>query len=103
MFQRLLPFWEGVVRRRATLEHFAYLEKSQWLSVDERRAHDDRALQQLLLHAATNVPYYRELFRTQGIHPRDIRSRKDLVALPLLTREIVSERYEDLVDPAHRG
>ena len=103
MFQKLLPFWEGVVRRRATLEHLAYLEKSQWLSADERQKDDERALQSLLSHAATNVPYYRELFRAEHIDPRDIRSRADLAAIPLLTREIVRERYDDLVDPAHRG
>jgi phenylacetate-CoA ligase len=102
-FQRLLPIWEGVVRRRSTLEHLAYLERSQWLSADERARDDDLALQRLLTHAATNVPYYRELFRSRRIDPREIRTRADLAELPLLTREIVRERYDDLVDPAHRG
>jgi phenylacetate-CoA ligase len=103
LFQKALPFWEGVVRRRATLEHLEYLERSQWMSAEERRVQSDRALQRLVLHAATNVPYYRELFRTRGIDPRSIRTRGDLEVVPLLTREIVRERYEDLVDPAHRG
>jgi phenylacetate-CoA ligase len=102
-FRMVLPFWEGVVRRRSTLEHLAYLEKSQWLSADERRRDDDLALRRLIAHAATNVPYYRELFRAERIDPRDIRSRDDLASIPLLTREIVRERYEDLVDPGHRG
>jgi phenylacetate-CoA ligase len=102
-FQAVLPLWEGMVRRRSTLEHLAYLEKSQWMSVDERRHHSERALQRLVAHAATNVPYYRDLFRSERIDPRDIRSRDDLAAIPVLTREIVGERYEDLVDPAHRG
>jgi phenylacetate-CoA ligase len=102
-FQRLLPIWERVVRRRATLEHLAYLEASQWQSSEERREEENRAIERLVQHAATNVPYYRELFRAHGLDPRDIRTRADLAQLPLLTREIVRERYDDLVDPAQRG
>ena len=102
-FQSVLPFWERVVRRRATLEHLDYLEKSQWFSPEERERDVERALRRLVLHAATNVPYYREVFRKHGIDPRAVRSRADLAELPLLTRDIVRERYEDLVDPAHRG
>lgn len=103
VFQRVLPFWEGVVRRRATLQHLDYLERSQWLSADERRVHCDRAVERLVLHAATHVPYYRELFRAHRLDPRSIRTREDLAIVPLLTREIVRERYDDLVDPSHRG
>ncbi|HEX2880635.1 MAG TPA: hypothetical protein VHO25_13980 [Polyangiaceae bacterium] len=99
----LLPVWERAIRRRDTLRHLAYLEKSQWCSAAERDRLQLDALTGLLRHAAGNVPYYRELFRSQGIDPREIRSRADLAALPVLTREIVSERYEDLIDPAHRG
>jgi phenylacetate-CoA ligase len=102
-FGRVLPVWENVVRRRDTLEHLAYLEASQWLSDDERSEQQNHALRALVTHAGTHVPYYRELFRSLGLDPRDIRTRADLTALPLLTREIVSSRYDDLVDPAHRG
>lgn len=103
VFQILLPLWEKVVRRRATLDHLGYLEKSQWLCAEERQRETDRSLQQLIVRAATSVPYYREVFRVHGLDPRDIRTRADLAYLPLLTREIVRERYEDLVDPAFRG
>jgi phenylacetate-CoA ligase len=101
-FGALFPFWEGVVRRRATLEHLAYLEASQWQSPEEREAEGSHALGKLLAHAAANVPYYRELFRKHHLDPRDVRTRADLAVLPLLTREIVRERYDDLIDPAHR-
>ncbi len=102
-FQLLLPLWERVVRRRATLDHLGYLEKSQWLCAEERERETNRALQELVCRAATSVPYYREVFRVLRLDPRDIRTRADLAVLPLLTREIVRERYEDLVDPAYRG
>src|SRR5260221_6510811 len=104
VFQNLLlPVWERGVRRRDTLEHLAYLEESQWLSREELERRETKALIELLSYAGANVPYYRELFAKLRFDPRGLRSRADLAELPLLTREIVRERYEDLVDPAHRG
>jgi phenylacetate-CoA ligase len=98
-----LPAWERLIRRRDTMRHLAFLEKSQWLSDEERRQVDLAALKRLLGYAGAHVPYYRELFRAVRFDPRAVESREDLAALPLLTREIVRERYDDLVDPAHRG
>ncbi|HWZ87481.1 MAG TPA: hypothetical protein VNW92_01490, partial [Polyangiaceae bacterium] len=99
----LFPFWERVVRGRGTLQHLAYLQKSQWLVREEREHEESNALKKLLCYAGQNVPFYRELFRTHRFDPRGVGSVADLAGLPLLTREIVRERYEDLVDPSHRG
>jgi phenylacetate-CoA ligase len=99
----LLPLWERGVRGRSTLEHLQHLELSQWLSREEVERAATQDLIRLLSYAGANVPYYRELFRAQRFDPRAIESRADLAELPLLTREIVQERYDDLVDPAHRG
>jgi phenylacetate-CoA ligase len=99
----LLPAWERVIRRRDTLNHLAYLNQSQWFAPEERAREDVAALRRLLTYAGEHVPYYREAFRAARFDPRDVTSRADLSELPLLTRDIVRERYADLVDPAHRG
>ncbi|HXK16289.1 MAG TPA: hypothetical protein VNG33_00695 [Polyangiaceae bacterium] len=99
----LLPAWERGVRGRETLSYLDQLEQTQWFSREELDALETHALVQLLDYAGSNVPYYRELFRKFRFDPRGVRSRADLAELPLLTREIVRERYADLVDPAHRG
>jgi phenylacetate-CoA ligase len=99
----LLPAWERLVRRRETLTYLAELDQSQWLSAEERAEQDIDALRSLLSYAGRNVPYYKEAFRAARFDPRGVTSRKDLLELPLLTREIIRERYDDLVDPAHRG
>src|SRR3954470_20941338 len=104
VFQALLmPVWERGVRGRDTLTHLASLERSQWFSREELNRLETQSLIELLSYAGTNVPYYRELFQKERFDPRGLRSRADLAALPLLTREIVRERYDDLVDPRHRG
>jgi len=99
----LMPSWERVVKRRDTLQHLAYLNESQWLCTEERARRELAALKRLLSYAKEHVPYYRELFRKARFDPLAMTSRRDLEALPVLTRQIIRERYDDLVDPAHRG
>src|SRR6185503_19426359 len=60
-------------------------------------------LRNLLAYAQSNVPYYRQLFAKLGFDARDVKRREDLAAFPVLTKDIIRERYEDLIDPAHRG
>lgn len=99
----LMPGWERVVRRRDTLEHLAYLNRSQWWGPEELERRSVLALRRLLRHAGRYVPYYKDLFREHDFDPRGVKSRSDLEALPVLTRDIVRERYDDLVDPAYRA
>ncbi|MCW5832293.1 MAG: phenylacetate--CoA ligase family protein [Labilithrix sp.] len=80
----LLPFWEGVVRRRPTLSRLRVLEQTQWYSLDALLAMQLEALRGLLAHARRNVPYYRERLRDVDVDA--IREPADLLRVPLLTR-----------------
>jgi phenylacetate-CoA ligase len=99
----LSPAWERFVKRRPTRRHLDILERTQWLSKDEIESFQLRELRALLAHAQANVPYYRELFARLRFDARDVTRREDLASLPLLTKDIIRERYHDLVSPAHRG
>jgi phenylacetate-CoA ligase len=88
------------VRRRPIRDHVAVLQATQWLPREELERVQLASLHVLLAHAGRHVPYWRELFDRLGFDPRDVRKASDLAALPVLTREIIHERYEDLVDPA---
>jgi len=96
----LWPTWERFARGRTTARHLGFLEKMQWRSPEEIERYQLGALRMLLAHAGSHVPYWRETFRRLGFDPRDVVRREDLAALPILTREIVRERYRELVDPA---
>lgn len=52
----------------------------------ERR---DAAIRRMVHYAAQNVPYYRDLFRREGLNPARIRSFEDLQRLPLLRKDDV--------------
>jgi phenylacetate-CoA ligase len=82
----LLPAWEGVVRRRPTLDIHAKLLRSEWHSLDELRAFQERELRRLVRHAALYVPHYRDAFQRLGIGPEDVQRLDQLALLPLLTR-----------------
>jgi phenylacetate-CoA ligase len=97
------PTWQRLVHRRPIAAHLDLLEATQWLSADEMERVQVSELRALLAHAGANVPYWRELFARLGFDARDVRTRDDLAALPILTREIVRERHDDLIDPARRG
>jgi phenylacetate-CoA ligase len=79
------------------------LQRTQWLDADVLARLQAEDLRDLLVYAGSNVPYYKELFGQARFDPRAVTSRDNLAELPLLTRDIVRERYDALVDPAHRG
>lgn len=50
-------------------------------------AYQDAALRRLVAHAYENVPYYRELFDRNRLHPRHIRGIKDLGLIPISSKQ----------------
>lgn len=54
-------------------------------------------LRRMLKHCATNVPYYRRVFRRLGFDPERIRDISDLRALPLLDKETVRANIKELL------
>jgi phenylacetate-CoA ligase len=85
------------LRKSRGLKRLAEIEKTPFLSKPEVEAMQLRDLQKLLAHAETRVPYYRELFRKLKITSRDFQTLRDLERLPVLTKDIVRERQNDLI------
>lgn len=72
------------------------LEASQWWDVEKMRAWQDERLRTVVRHADEHVPYYRELFRHHGIDAQKFRGQEDLHRIPVLTRETIKRRPEEL-------
>lgn len=77
--------------------YYHLLQESQWWDQRSLKEYQLRELGKLLRHACENVPYYREVFEERGLKPDDIKDLTDLKALPYLTKEIVKERFNDLI------
>jgi phenylacetate-coenzyme A ligase PaaK-like adenylate-forming protein len=52
-------------------------------------ARRDARVRELVRYAAETVPFYRDVFRSAGIRPEDIRTADDLFLLPVVDRDVV--------------
>jgi phenylacetate-CoA ligase len=88
LYKRVLfPAWEGLIRRRPTLPTLRSIEKTQWQPLDQLVAQQLRDVRSLVSHAIANVPHYKARFEEAGVDPHEIRTMKDLLRVPFLTRE----------------
>jgi phenylacetate-CoA ligase len=62
------------------------MRKVQWSTTEVLLARSEERLGLLLMHAAANVPYYRELYRQLGLKPDDLRTITDLQTLPIFRK-----------------
>ncbi len=81
------PFW---IRRRQ-------LARTQWLDAKALEKLQLRLLQRLLRHCYATVPFYRRRMDDAGIRPDDVRSREDVQALPVLTKQQVLDAGGDIL------
>ncbi len=63
----------------------------------------DSQIRNIVRYAAQSVPYYQELFRTNRIDYRDIRTAGDLNYLPLITKEMVRDDPDLFVSRSNYG
>ena len=57
----------------------------------------NRKLRKLVRHCYENVPFYTKLFDHLGLKPEDIQNPNDLKKLPILTKQIIRDNYNDLL------
>jgi phenylacetate-CoA ligase len=91
LFQRVLyPGLQSGLKRRPTLLYLRELERTQWCSLDELHALQEREFLRLFAHVLKNVPYAQQRYRAAGIGAGDVKRLEDLQKLPLLTRDEAS-------------
>ncbi len=83
--------------RREFDERMATLVRLEEAGADEVRKWQIEKLRSLLHHAYGATPLYRQRFDERGIRPDDIQSPDDLRHVPILTREDIHARFDDLV------
>lgn len=100
MNQELAEFYHNTVNRLRgwdTKYALSQLEKTQWQApaiVGELRL---KLLKKLLFHANAHVPYYRIMWSEMGFVPDSIASEKDLLNIPITTKETLRENYNYLL------
>jgi len=71
------------------------LVQNQRRPYDELKRDQEKQLRHMISFAYENVPYYRNLFKGLGLLPKDIRTIEDLEKVPILTKDIIKEHWEE--------
>jgi phenylacetate-CoA ligase len=96
LYSAIRLFSQGGFQRQGNLKE---LEHTQWLSRAELETLQFRKIQRVIRYAFEHVPYYRDRYTQEDIHPEDIKSYKDFQALPFLTKDDINNHLDDLVSP----
>lgn len=75
-----------------------FLEKTQNYTPEQIQELQWARLTTILKHAAENIPYYRN-----RISPDEIKSYKDFLNIPLLTKKDVQMNRNAIINPNHKG
>ena len=71
------------------------VRQSQWSPYSELKKNQEKQLQQLINFAYANIPYYHKLFNNLKLAPSDIKTIEDLEKLPILTKSIIKQNWDD--------
>lgn len=75
---------------------YNFYRKSQFRTREQIENFQDEKLKQLILHAGTYVPYYRELFKKIGLNIDKFRGRIDMKKIPYLDKQTVRTNIDEL-------
>jgi len=95
------PAWD-LYDRSARLKTLRELRRTQWDTPEVVRARQETALRTMVAHAASTCAFYRERFAAAGLDPRAVRCLDDLAALPIVTKDDIRQRLDDLISSRHR-
>jgi len=85
------------LKRPNVLKYYNDYKDNSWRPFEELKAQQDMALRDLVDFAYRNVPYYTKLFRKLRLKPNDIKSTNDLQKLPILSKHIIKENWQDFL------
>lgn len=88
-------FARGTHIRKAT----KFLMTSDFWSREQLDAFRLQKLQRLLSYSYENIPYYRRLFTSNHFNPKDIQTLSDITTIPILTKDMVRQYFEDFKSP----
>ena len=72
------------------------LKNTEYMSLEDLHKFQFEKLKMILNYSYQHVPYYKECFDKLGLKPQDIKKLEDISLLPVLTKDILKERFSDL-------
>lgn len=72
---------------------YKQLLKTQWLPKKEIQDLQEKKLRSIIKYAYQNVYFYHKIMHENEIHYSDIKEKKDLTKLPIITKDVVRKHY----------
>jgi len=95
MFRRLLLILAYSSWDKNFYPTYKRLVENQWKSYDELKKEQEKKLRNMINFCYKEVPYHHKLFKELKLSPDDIKIIEDLEKLPILTKEIIKQNWED--------
>jgi phenylacetate-CoA ligase len=93
----IYPIYEiKLPQDKRLIPYLKLLKKTQWWSYPDLEKFQLRRLKKLLQHANDNVPFYHRIFKKLNFKPGNVSNVNDLKRLPILTKEIIQNNFEDI-------
>jgi phenylacetate-CoA ligase len=89
----ILPI-SDLITGQSVYAKLRFLKQSQFWTREQIDNYQNDKLRQLVHHAFNNVPFYKDLFEKYKIKPGDIKTKKDLDKLPIVTKEELKKNRE---------
>lgn len=81
--------------------HVSACEEYAEYTVEQKQKLQQELLENILLHAGTTVPYYKELLRTHGVFTHDSIDIESFSRLPILTKDILRVQGNNMYADDH--
>ena len=95
MFNKSLFIFAHSLGDRSFYSTYKQFVKNQYRPYSELKAEQEKQLKHMISFAYKNVPYYKKLFKSLKLGPGDIKRIVDLEKLPILTKDIIKNNWED--------
>lgn len=84
----------GKVKHWPVSKYLRELEESQWWSREQLEEYQNEKLRLMIRHAYDTTHYYRDLLDNQGLKPDDIKTKADLVKIPILHKDTIKANFD---------
>lgn len=95
------PLWD-IKDKSNKLNHVKALEKSQWLPAEELKTIQWKKLKETIDYAYQQSPYYRQLFKTLGLTPEDIKTPDDFLRIPVTTKLDIRNNTDQFISSEYK-
>ena len=83
-------------RKTNAFELVKEFSKSEYYNINDLEQLQFNRLKTLLIHCKNNVPFYTEVFCEKKFNPQKMKSFSDIEALPILTKDTIREKFNEL-------